>query len=169
MRLGETPRPTAAKMAAFHTGGAQLVATETATLPGGGAHGAGRGDLVGDPIRAVRETVSESPDEKAKKRIVQIVADAGSGGDHPQRTDEEDAVHPQVLQGRISGGPHRERGAGHDDRGPRHGDLQNRKLKYPDTGQRRQSDVTFASITSRRVDANLTFLGVLRAFGVKGP
>ena len=78
MRLGETPRPTAAKMAAFHTGGAQLVATETATLPGGGAHGAGRGDLVGDLIRAVRETVSESPAEKAKKRIVQIVADAGS-------------------------------------------------------------------------------------------
>ena len=36
--------------------------------------------LVGDLIRAVRETVSESPDEKAKKRIVQIVADAGSGG-----------------------------------------------------------------------------------------
>ena len=36
--------------------------------------------LVGDLIRAVRETVSESPDEKAKRRIVQIVADAGSGG-----------------------------------------------------------------------------------------
>jgi hypothetical protein len=36
--------------------------------------------LVGDLIRAVRETVSESPDEKAKKRIVQIVADAGSWG-----------------------------------------------------------------------------------------
>ena len=36
--------------------------------------------LVGDLIRAVKETVSESPDEKAKKRIVQIVADAGSGG-----------------------------------------------------------------------------------------
>ena len=36
--------------------------------------------LVGDLIRAVRETVSESPDEKAKKRIVQIVADAGSRG-----------------------------------------------------------------------------------------
>ena len=34
----------------------------------------------GDLIRAVKETVSESPDEKAKKRIVQIVADAGSGG-----------------------------------------------------------------------------------------
>ena len=36
--------------------------------------------LVGDLIRAVRETVSESPDEKAKKRIVQSVADAGSAG-----------------------------------------------------------------------------------------
>ena len=46
---------------------------------------------------------------------------------------------------------------------PRHGDLQNRKLKFPDTGQWRQSDVTFASTTSRRVDANLLFLG-----GVEG-
>ena len=36
--------------------------------------------LVGDLIRAVKETVSESPDEKAKKRILQIVATAGSGG-----------------------------------------------------------------------------------------
>ena len=36
--------------------------------------------LVGDLIRAVKETVSESPDEKAKKRILQVVATAGSGG-----------------------------------------------------------------------------------------
>ena len=36
--------------------------------------------LVGDLIRAVKETVSESPDEKAKKRILQVVAAAGSGG-----------------------------------------------------------------------------------------
>ena len=36
--------------------------------------------LVGDLIRAVKETVSESPDEKAKKRILQVVASAGSGG-----------------------------------------------------------------------------------------
>ena len=83
----------------------------------------------------------------------------GVGGNLPQRADEEDAVHPQVLQGRIPGGPHRERGAGHDDRDPRHGDLQNRKLKFPDTGQWRQFDVKFASITSRRVDANLSFFG----------
>lgn len=36
--------------------------------------------LVGDLIRAVKETVSESPDEKAKKRILQVVSAAGSGG-----------------------------------------------------------------------------------------
>ena len=36
--------------------------------------------LVDDLIRAVRETVAETGDEKAKKRIVQIVAAAGSGG-----------------------------------------------------------------------------------------
>ena len=36
--------------------------------------------LVGDLIRAVKETVSESPDEKAKKRILQVVAAAGRGG-----------------------------------------------------------------------------------------
>ena len=28
----------------------------------------------------MKETVSESPDEKAKKRILQVVASAGSGG-----------------------------------------------------------------------------------------
>ena len=31
-------------------------------------------------IHSVKETVSESPDEKAKKRILQVVASAGSGG-----------------------------------------------------------------------------------------
>ena len=36
--------------------------------------------LVGDLIRAVKETVSESPDEKAKKRILQVVAAAGREG-----------------------------------------------------------------------------------------
>ena len=36
--------------------------------------------LIGDVIRAVRETVAESPDEKAKKRILQVVAQAGRGG-----------------------------------------------------------------------------------------
>ena len=36
--------------------------------------------LVGDLIRAVKETVSESADEKAKKRILQVVAAAGHGG-----------------------------------------------------------------------------------------
>ncbi len=36
--------------------------------------------LVGDLIRAVKETVAENPDEKAKKRILKIVAEAGSGG-----------------------------------------------------------------------------------------
>ena len=36
--------------------------------------------LVGDLVRAVKETVAETSDEKAKKRILQIVADAGSGG-----------------------------------------------------------------------------------------
>ena len=36
--------------------------------------------LVGDLIRAVKETVSESPDEKAKKRILQVVASAGRSG-----------------------------------------------------------------------------------------
>ena len=36
--------------------------------------------LVGDLIRAVKETVSESPDEKAKKRILQVVAAAGRSG-----------------------------------------------------------------------------------------
>ena len=33
-----------------------------------------------DLIRAVRETVAETNDEKAKKRILQIVAASGSGG-----------------------------------------------------------------------------------------
>ena len=33
--------------------------------------------LIEDLIRSVRETVAESPDEKAKKRILQIVAKAG--------------------------------------------------------------------------------------------
>ena len=36
--------------------------------------------LVCDLIRAVKETVSESPDEKAKKRILQVVASAGRSG-----------------------------------------------------------------------------------------
>ena len=36
--------------------------------------------LVGDLVRAVKETVAENNDEKAKKRILQIVAAAGSGG-----------------------------------------------------------------------------------------
>ena len=36
--------------------------------------------LVGDLIRAVKETVAETNDEKAKKRILQIVAASGSGG-----------------------------------------------------------------------------------------
>ena len=36
--------------------------------------------LVGDLICAVKETVSESPYEKAKKSILQIVALAGRGG-----------------------------------------------------------------------------------------
>ena len=36
--------------------------------------------LVDDLIRAVRETVAETGDEKAKKRILQVVAAAGSGG-----------------------------------------------------------------------------------------
>ena len=36
--------------------------------------------LVGDLVRAVKETVAENGDEKAKKRILQIVAAAGSGG-----------------------------------------------------------------------------------------
>ena len=36
--------------------------------------------LVGDLIRAVRETVAETGDEKAKKRILQVVASAGRGG-----------------------------------------------------------------------------------------
>ena len=36
--------------------------------------------LVGDLICAVKEMVSESPYEKAKKRILQIVALAGRGG-----------------------------------------------------------------------------------------
>ena len=36
--------------------------------------------LVGDLVRAVKETVAENNDEKAKKRILQIVAAAGSEG-----------------------------------------------------------------------------------------
>ena len=36
--------------------------------------------LVDDLIRAVRETVAETGDEKAKKRILQVVASAGRGG-----------------------------------------------------------------------------------------
>ena len=36
--------------------------------------------LVDDLIRAVRETVAETSDEKAKKRILQVVASAGRGG-----------------------------------------------------------------------------------------
>ncbi len=36
--------------------------------------------LVGDLIRAVKETVAETGDEKAKKRILQIVAAAGGEG-----------------------------------------------------------------------------------------
>ena len=36
--------------------------------------------LIGDLIRAVKETVAESPDEKAKKRILQVVAAAGREG-----------------------------------------------------------------------------------------
>ena len=36
--------------------------------------------LVGDLVRAVKETVAENNDEKAKKRILQIVASAGRGG-----------------------------------------------------------------------------------------
>ena len=36
--------------------------------------------LVGDLVRTVKETVAENGDEKAKKRILQIVAAAGSGG-----------------------------------------------------------------------------------------
>ena len=36
--------------------------------------------LVDDLIRAVRETVAETSDEKAKKRILQVVASAGWGG-----------------------------------------------------------------------------------------
>ena len=36
--------------------------------------------LVGDLVRAVKETVAENGDEKAKKRILQIVAAAGSEG-----------------------------------------------------------------------------------------
>ena len=36
--------------------------------------------LVGDLVRAVKETVAENNDEKAKKRILQVVASAGSGG-----------------------------------------------------------------------------------------
>ena len=36
--------------------------------------------LVGDLVRAVKETVAENNDEKAKKRILQVVASAGTGG-----------------------------------------------------------------------------------------
>jgi len=36
--------------------------------------------LIGDLIRAVKETVAESPDEKAKKRILQVVAAVGREG-----------------------------------------------------------------------------------------
>ncbi len=36
--------------------------------------------LVDDLIRAVRETVAETSDEKAKKRILQVVASVGRGG-----------------------------------------------------------------------------------------
>ena len=36
--------------------------------------------LVGDLVRAVKETVAENNDEKAKKRILQVVASAGRGG-----------------------------------------------------------------------------------------
>ena len=36
--------------------------------------------LVGDLVRAVKETVAETSDEKAKKRILQVVAAAGHGG-----------------------------------------------------------------------------------------
>ena len=36
--------------------------------------------LVGDLVRAVKETVAENNDEKAKKRILQIVSAAGTEG-----------------------------------------------------------------------------------------
>ena len=36
--------------------------------------------LVGDLVRAVKETVAETSDEKAKKRILQVVASVGRGG-----------------------------------------------------------------------------------------
>ena len=36
--------------------------------------------LVGDLVRAVKETVAENNDEKAKKRILQVVAAAGRSG-----------------------------------------------------------------------------------------
>lgn len=38
------------------------------------------GYLIGDVIRIVRENISESADEKAKKRILQIIAHAGAQG-----------------------------------------------------------------------------------------
>ena len=36
--------------------------------------------LVDDLVRAVRETVAETNDEKAKKRILMVVSTSGSGG-----------------------------------------------------------------------------------------
>ena len=69
---------------------ARRVALILATGRGGGRSAISESDavyacrlvryLVGDLVRAVKETVAENNDEKAKKRILQIVAAAGTEG-----------------------------------------------------------------------------------------